>query len=425
MHMWTFYGRKNATDILGVDVDSIPWTPEYLEGFRRQFNPKRILRFQRKGHILRLDVLAIMLVKCITPICNIQRDLWNNIHDILKNKKSPFEELAEDEEFEEGTIRALFDNHINTIAFDDFDPRKKEEASLLKIKFIEFNGNYLFVKVQCNVKNPEYVPDNENMDYYMVCLAPFISCHCFNYLLRGGACSHIRAAINIVNWMRLQSREVTFFDNLEHWEMPHIQLNSRQEAFRKLHDQKFKKHRKVFPLQDYSIEDMVDESDSDSEIEDNVDFFDPYVNTSPRLDKWSFGVGTNSILSSTLTEGSPVQNSIVIDDSSSTQQFSSFTNSLMGSTIRDGVTRSWNNELSFATNRLIANMNDLVTVFEKLTQNQINVPNSVSEELKILDKELNTRLNTLINCDKSKELMMTLWQMRQKLDSITNGRLDI
>ncbi|CAG8497532.1 uncharacterized protein OCT59_013646 [Rhizophagus irregularis] len=425
MHMWTFYGRKNAANILRIDVDSIPWTPECLEGFRRQFNPKRILRFQRKGHVLRLDVLAIMLVKCITPICNIQRDLWNNIHDILKNKKSILEELAEDEEFAEGTTRALLDNHINTIAFEDFDPRKKEEANLLKIKFIEFNGHYLFVRVQCNVINPEYVPDKENMDYYMVCLTPFISCHCFNFLFRGGACSHIRASINIVNWMRLQPKDLTFFDNLEHWEMPFIQLNSRQEAFKKLHDQKFKKHRKVFPLQNYSMENMDDESDSDSEIEDNVDFFDPYVNMPTRLDKWSFGVGTNSISSSTLTEGSLVQNSIVIGESSSTQQPSSFTNSLMGSTIRDKVTQSWNNELSFATNRLIANMNDLVTVFEKLTQNQVNIPDSVSEELKILDKELNTRLNTLVNCDKSKELMMTLWQMRQKLDSITNSRLNI
>ncbi|GES94997.1 hypothetical protein RCL_jg19213.t1 [Rhizophagus clarus] len=425
MHMWTFYGRKNAAEILGIDVDSIPWTPEYLEGFRRQFNPKRILRFQRKGHILRLDVLAFMLVKCITPICSIQRDLWNYIHDILKNCKSPLERLAEDEEFEEGVIRALFDNHINTIAFDDCDPRKKEEANSFKIKFIEYNGHYLFVKVQCNVKNPEYVPDNENMDYYIVCLTPFISCHCFNFLLRGGACSHIRAAINIVNWMRQQPREVTFFNNLEHWEMPFIQLISRQEAFKKLHDQKYKKHKKVFPLQDYSMEDMNDESDLDSEVEDNIDFFDPYVNISTRLGNWSFGVGTNSISNisnSTLNEGSSVQNSIVTDDSSSTQQF---TNSLMGSTIRDIVTQSWNNELSFATNRLIANMNDLVTVFERLTQNQINVPDSLSEELKILDKELNTRLNTLINCDKTKELMATLWKMRQKLDSIINSELNI
>ena len=145
MHMWTFYGRENAANILGIDVKSMPWTPDYLKGLGRQFSPKRILRFQRKGHVVRLDALAVMLVKCITPICNIQRDLWNNTHDVLNNK--PLEE----EKFDEGVVRSLFDYHINTIAFDDLDPRKKEEANLFinnaKIKFVEFNGHNLFVKV--------------------------------------------------------------------------------------------------------------------------------------------------------------------------------------------------------------------------------------------------------------------------------------
>jgi hypothetical protein len=343
-----------------------------------------------------------MLVKCITPICNIQRDLWNNIHDVLNNKKLPSEK---EKEFDEGVVRSLFDHHINTIAFDDFDPRKKEEAKLFiyneKIKFIESNGQHLFIKVQCDAKNPEYFPDNENMDYYVVCLSPFISCHCFSFLLRGGACSHIRAAINIVNWMREQPRTKTFFDNLEHWEMPFIQLDSRQEALKKLHGQKF---RKVFPLQsDHSMEDLDYENDSDSEDED-VDFFDPYVT---RLDNWA---GTNSISDSTLTE-KPVKSSFTINDS----------NSL----IRDKVIQSWNNDQSFAINRLIANMNDLVMISEKLGHNQANTPEDISKELKILDRELLERLNTLINCDKSKELVKTLWKMRQKLDSITNSRPDI
>ncbi|RIA86630.1 hypothetical protein C1645_779242 [Glomus cerebriforme] len=390
-HMWTFYGRRRATDILRTDVDSIPWTLSYLDGFKRQFNPKRILRFQRKGHVLRLDALAVMLVKVITPICNIQRELWNNIHDVLKTKKSPLEGLAEEEEFDEGTTRALLDTHINTIAFDDLDLRKKEAANFLKIKFIEFSGNYLYVKVQCDMKNPEYIPDNENMDYYVVCLAPFISCHCFNFLLRGGACSHIRAAINITNWMRQQPRDVSFFQNLEHWEMPFIQLDSRSEALKKLRRQRYKT---IFRIKPNHPVESFSESDSDSEDE-NVDFFNPYVNImSTRLD---FGVGKRTVSNSTLVKGS-----------------------LDSGTERDRVFQSWDNDLSFATNRLIANMNDLVTVFERLTQNETVLENA-PEELKILDRELHTKLDTLIHCSKSRELVMTLWQMRQKLDSITGA----
>ncbi|CAG8735721.1 6060_t:CDS:2, partial [Funneliformis mosseae] len=312
MHMWTFYGRKKAADILAIDVNVMPWTTDYLEGFRRQFNSKRILRFQRKGHVLRLDALGVMLVKCITPICNIQRDLWNNIDDIL-NRKS---QSQGEEEFEEGVIRALFDHYINTIAFDDLDPRKEEEANLFlineKIKFIEFNGQYLFVKIQCDIKNPEYVPNNKNMDYYIVCLAPFISCHCFNFLLRGGACSHIRAAIKVVNWMRLEPRTRIYFNNLEHWEMPHIQLDSRIEALKGLHKQN---HRKVFPFQ--SDDPIDDENCSDSEDED-VDPFDPRMNFLTGFDKWTFGVGTSSTPISALTEGSSTRNPIAINDTGST-----------------------------------------------------------------------------------------------------------
>ncbi|CAI2166317.1 5539_t:CDS:2 [Funneliformis geosporum] len=322
MHMWTFYGRKKAADILDIDVNSMPWTTEYLEGFRSQFNSKRILRFQRKGHVLRLDALGVI---------------------------------------------ALFDHHINTIAFDDLDPRKEEEANLFlikeKIKFIEFNGQYLFVRIQCDVKNPEYVPSNKNMDYYIVCLAPLISCHCFNFLLRGGACSHIRAAIKVVNWMRQEPRTRSYFNNLEHWEMPHVRLNS-------------------------------------------------------RFDKCAFGVGT----SSAMNEGTSAQNPIAINDTSSTQ---SITNSLIGSTEKERMIQSWNNDLSFNTNRLMGNMNDLITVFKKLGQNQTNIPDGISEDLKILDNELLTRLNTLIQCDKSKELMTTLWQIRQNLDPITNKSDDL
>ena len=38
--------------------------------------------------------------------------------------------------------------------------------------------------------------------------------------------------------------------------------------------------------------------------------------------------------------------------------------------------------------------------------------------------EMIKKLNTLISCDKSRELATTLWQMRQKLDSIINSRPD-
>ncbi len=62
-------------------------------------------------------------------------------------------------------------------------------------------------------------------------LLPSIYCQCLDFLSRGGACKHIRAAIIWINWLRSQPSQNTYYPNLQHNQLPLITLPSQEAAF--------------------------------------------------------------------------------------------------------------------------------------------------------------------------------------------------
>ncbi|CAG8689520.1 16303_t:CDS:2, partial [Dentiscutata heterogama] len=192
--MWSFNNRSRAAGKIGVDLNT--WLLDYQEGFQIQFNSNRMLRFQQKGHLLRLDVLSLLLIKFITPICNLQRQLWNYVETFLKNEKPSLDAVLQGDELEEGQWKCLLEQHINTIAFEENCPRTNQEANRLlrKKPSVEYNGESLYVIIETDNLNPEICLDNDEMRSYSVGLKPIFSCHCFHFLVRGGSCAHIMAA---------------------------------------------------------------------------------------------------------------------------------------------------------------------------------------------------------------------------------------
>ncbi|CAG8640701.1 14942_t:CDS:2, partial [Acaulospora morrowiae] len=404
MEMWTYYGRSKAAESMGVDVNSIPWSAEYLEGFKTQFNPSRMLRFQKKGPLLRLDVLSFLLIKFITPVCNIQRRLWNEIEKFMANEQSALNAVADGKEPEEGQWRALLARYINTIAFEENDPRIQEIAryfiSTKKITFIEYNGQSLYVTVKSDGRNPEIVRDNENMDSYVVGLLPTINCHCFHYLVGGGACAHILAAIHAVNWLRDQPPDLEpdyrSFVEREHQAIPFIQLPLRKVALDQL---KCQKERKMFYVEPDN--EMDEESDSDSEYED-FDHMDTHVPTFLELDSWSHD-------DSTRNSGNFEPPPIIVSSGEEPYQ-------TVGHREATNEIQKWSHALSVATNRIWANLSDMRNIHNKLNQHRTHTPAGVRSDLISVDNELVAKLKTILDNEDIRNLTVTLSTVKRIID---------
>ncbi|CAG8499427.1 15646_t:CDS:1 [Dentiscutata erythropus] len=375
--MWSFSNRSRAANKIGVDLNT--WLSDYQEGFQIQFNSNRMLRFQQKGHLLRLDVLSLLLIKFITPICNLQRLLWNYVETFLKNEKSSIDAVLQGEELEEGQWKCLLEQHINTIAFEENCPRTNQEAShlLRKKPSVEYNGESLYVIIETDNLNPEICLDNDEMRSYSVGLKPIFSCHCFHFLVRGGSCAHIMAAVRYVNWLREQPENRRFDINLRHWTIPTIKLPSQKDALSTLQHQTQKK---MFPIQIST--DMYD-SESENESED-IDSIESYITSYP-----DFNISSS---------GQLPENSESISS-----------------------TQTWNNMLSYVTNKLLTNFEEFSTFGSKLSQSQTTAPTSVKANLKALNSELVTKLNTVSESEQTKDLINTLKQIQHAIMTDSSG----
>ncbi|CAG8533602.1 33584_t:CDS:2, partial [Racocetra persica] len=381
MEMWSYSNRSRAANKIGVNVNT--WLSEYREGFQIQFNSNRMLRFQQRGHLLRLDVLSLLLLKFITPICIIQRHLWNYVETFFKNEKSALEAVLQGEELEEGQWKCLLEQHINTIAFEENDPKTWQEATNLlgKSLSVEYNGESLYVIINTDNLNPETCRDNDEMNSYSVCLKPIFSCHCFHFLVRGGSCAHIMAAVSYVNWLRQQSENCKVDINLRHWTIPFIKLPSRKEALLELQRQTQKKMFQILPSSD-----MYD-SESENESED-IDSIESYTTPYSDFNNWTS--------SRQIPENNESMSSIQI----------------------------WNTTLSSVTNKLLTNFDDLSPLGNKLNQNQAIIPTGVNASLKTLNSEVVTKLKAVLESEQTKDLINTLKQIQAVVTDPSGGSMN-
>ncbi|CAG8533698.1 4348_t:CDS:2 [Racocetra fulgida] len=169
-----------------------------------------------------------------------ESEIRAQVQEMERRATPPIEAVLQGEELEEGQWKCLLEQHINTIAFEENDPKTWQEATNLlgKSLSVEYNGESLYAIINTDSLNPETCRDNDEMNSYSVDI------------------------------------------NLRHWTIPFIKLPSRKEALLALQRQAQKK---MFPI--LPSTDMYD-SESENESED-IDSIESYTTPYSDFNNWT------------------------------------------------------------------------------------------------------------------------------------------
>lgn len=222
---WCTYGRIIAANLLQVPLEQIPRTNNHLESFNSELKIHQLQKYQNKGHLLRLDLLSIILIKSITPNILLKRDLKYELQKQLKERHESYTSFLPQE-------RIQLENHYNQLAYYIPDANRDKAAKRIckerKITHIEFNGESLYLWI---------ISDNSTnfeSKIYIIQLLPDIKCQCMDFLSRGGACKHLRASILWINWLRSQPPYPKYYQTLNHQDLPYVSLPTHEDAIKKL-----------------------------------------------------------------------------------------------------------------------------------------------------------------------------------------------
>ncbi|CAG8720887.1 13651_t:CDS:2, partial [Racocetra fulgida] len=83
-------GRINAAKVLNIDVSSIPTTNNCIESLDNHLNKESLRQLQRRGTQLRVDVLVMYLVECVTPNFMKRRKFQKSLEENLKIQQTNY-----------------------------------------------------------------------------------------------------------------------------------------------------------------------------------------------------------------------------------------------------------------------------------------------------------------------------------------------
>ena len=139
---WCIYGRIIAADLLQVSLEQIPKTNNHLESFNSELKVHQLQKYQNNSHLLRLDVLSVILIKSITPNILLKRNLKNELQIQLKEHYESYVSFIPEE-------RIQLENHYNQLAYYTPDSNHDEAAKRIciekKIINVEFNSKNLYL----------------------------------------------------------------------------------------------------------------------------------------------------------------------------------------------------------------------------------------------------------------------------------------
>jgi hypothetical protein len=69
-----------------LPIESVSNTNNHLETYNNQLKTHRLNRFQNGGHLLRLDVLSVLLIKSITPNLLLCINLKKRLDEVLNTR---------------------------------------------------------------------------------------------------------------------------------------------------------------------------------------------------------------------------------------------------------------------------------------------------------------------------------------------------
>jgi len=162
--------------------------------------------------------LCISLISFITPNLIRRRNLQQKLDKELQNRKSYFG--INDQENYNSAVQINYKQYAYLDENEAKDNAAKRIFTSGGIQKYEFSIDELYVWVKSETKSNSI---------YTICLAPIekASCQCLDFIFRGGACKHIRAAILCINWIRQEPAN-------QH--LPYISLPTVEELYTQVDD---------------------------------------------------------------------------------------------------------------------------------------------------------------------------------------------
>ncbi|KAL0564510.1 hypothetical protein V5O48_017535 [Marasmius crinis-equi] len=201
---WSDFGRKVAASRLDCPFEGVLPTTNHLESFNGVLKRKYLSQWQKGGRRLRLDVLLMLLVTKILPAIFRQRQmeradrLW--WADVARRRLQGGEKLIQ---------AGKTSNKLSTagpVAYLTPDTERDTAACRLlehnQLATPEINAEGTYLTFQCY--SSLAVAHEENPVIYTIRLHfnGLASCTCPDWMSRGGACKHLRAALAKTNDLR-------------------------------------------------------------------------------------------------------------------------------------------------------------------------------------------------------------------------------
>ena len=216
LYSWSLTGRKNAVSALGIPLSRLPTTNNHLEGTNKYLKNNQLQRFQRKGYLLRADVLYIALVSEIIPNILALRSLAADFEKEKAERRKDYNIM------DQSTGQVLEREYPQVAYLSQSSCRDESARRLLGMKKVagykeEKATGKLLVRVES-----ESTP--QLMYMYITCVhgqATDIGCQYLHFLQTGVLCKHIRAAALYIEELRKQEN---------HRHLPEMVFATRQEA---------------------------------------------------------------------------------------------------------------------------------------------------------------------------------------------------
>ncbi|CAG8797642.1 1342_t:CDS:2, partial [Cetraspora pellucida] len=188
---WSQVGRINAAKILNIDVSSIPTTNNCIEPLDNHLNKGSLRQLQRRGTQLRVDILVMYLVECVTPNFMKRRRFQKSLEENLKVQHQNYIDQTYVE-----LLKANYKHSVYT------EPDKKRDDEAKKIA-ASFRG---IMKYEYTDTLSVWVRSDKKDIIYVACIYPIaeVSCQCIDFLSKGYACKHIRASILYMNSVQME-----------------------------------------------------------------------------------------------------------------------------------------------------------------------------------------------------------------------------
>lgn len=205
---WSDHGRNIAAGILGCLFDWVLPTTNHLESFNNLLKNKQLRRWQRNGRRVRLDVLINILITKVLPsifeqrsIDQMQRLAWEaclrhaGAEHLIKRSgaasfRGPSIAWLTPDETRDAAATALFErNQIGA-------PELYLSEPITRLTLQCSSAFALEVEVLPTIYTITLEIDGA------------VSCSCSDFIHRGGACKHIRAALKRLDALRCQGKNV-------------------------------------------------------------------------------------------------------------------------------------------------------------------------------------------------------------------------